>query len=37
MRIPEQLPHETFDLVLISEVGYYWCREDLQKAQTAIL
>ncbi|GJD21067.1 hypothetical protein RIVM261_060230 [Rivularia sp. IAM M-261] len=37
MRIPEQFPQETFDLVLISEVGYYWCREDLQKAQTAIL
>ncbi|BAZ11947.1 putative methyltransferase [Calothrix sp. NIES-4071] len=37
MRIPEQFPQETFDLVLISEVGYYWCREDLRKAQTAIL
>lgn len=37
MRIPEQFPQETFDLVLISEVGYYWCREDLQKAQTLIL
>ncbi|MBF2066882.1 MAG: methyltransferase domain-containing protein [Calothrix sp. C42_A2020_038] len=37
MRIPEQFPQERFDLVLISEVGYYWCPEDLQKAQTAIL
>ncbi|OKH52357.1 methyltransferase [Calothrix sp. HK-06] len=37
MRVPEQFPQETFDLILISEVGYYWCREDLQKAQTAIL
>ncbi|RUS97541.1 hypothetical protein DSM106972_082780 [Dulcicalothrix desertica PCC 7102] len=37
MRIPEQFPQETFDLVLISEVGYYWCRKDLQKSQTLIL
>jgi phosphoglycolate phosphatase-like HAD superfamily hydrolase/protein-L-isoaspartate O-methyltransferase len=36
MRIPEQFPQETFDLILISEVGYYWCREDLQKAQAKI-
>ncbi len=37
MRVPEQFPQEMFDLVLISEVGYYWCWEDLQKAQQHII
>ncbi|MGI8499764.1 MAG: SAM-dependent methyltransferase [Hassallia sp.] len=37
MRLPEQYPEETFDLVLVSEVGYYWCWEDLQKAKQCIL
>jgi len=26
-----------FDLTLVSEVGYYWCWEDLKKAQKLIL
>lgn len=37
MCVPQQFPEETFDLVLVSEVGYYWCYEDLKKAQVAIL
>jgi phosphoglycolate phosphatase-like HAD superfamily hydrolase len=37
MRVPEQFPNEMFDLVLISEVGYYWCQEDLQKARQHII
>lgn len=37
MRVPEQFPNEMFDLVLISEVGYYWCREDLTKARQCII
>ena len=37
MRLPEQYPEEMFDLVLVSEVGYYWCWEDLQKAKHCIL
>ena len=37
MRVPEQFPNEMFDLVLISEVGYYWCWEDLQKARQHII
>jgi len=37
MRLPEQYPEEMFDLVLVSEVGYYWCWEDLQKAKQCIL
>ena len=26
-----------FDLTVVSEVGYYWCWEDLKKAQQCIL
>jgi phosphoglycolate phosphatase-like HAD superfamily hydrolase len=37
MRLPEQYPEEMFDLVLVSEVGYYWCWEDLQRAKQCIL
>lgn len=37
MRLPEQYPEEMFDLVLVSEVGYYWCWSDLQKAKQCIL
>ncbi|MEH1838533.1 MAG: SAM-dependent methyltransferase [Nostoc sp.] len=37
MRVPEQYPDEMFDLTLVSEVGYYWCWEDLKKSQQRIL
>lgn len=37
MNFPQQFPDELFDLILVSEVGYYWCREDLQIAQQRIL
>ncbi|WP_287127419.1 class I SAM-dependent methyltransferase [Candidatus Cyanaurora vandensis] len=36
-RVPEEFPTETFDLVLVSEVGYYWSWTDLARAQTCIL
>lgn len=36
MNVPHQYPAETFDLVLLSEVGYYWCRPDLHLAQKRI-
>ena len=29
MRVPAEFPDETFDLVVVSEVGYYWSRADL--------
>ena len=29
MRVPAEFPVETFDLVVLSEVGYYWSRADL--------
>lgn len=37
MCLPEQYPEEKFDLTLVSEVAYYWCWEDLKKAQIAIV
>lgn len=37
MRVPEQFPDRSFDLILISEVGYYWSLADLRKAQQQIL
>lgn len=36
MNVPQEYPDESFDLVLLSEVGYYWCRADLLKAQRRI-
>ena len=32
MRVPHELPEKQFDLILVSEVGYYWSHADLQKA-----
>ena len=37
MSVPEKYPKQMFDLTLVSEVGYYWCWEDLKKAQKLIL
>lgn len=37
MQIPEQLPEGHFDLILLSEVGYYWSRADLAIAADALL
>ena len=37
MNFPQQFPDELFDLILVSEVGYYWSREDLKIAQQRIL
>lgn len=36
LNFPHEYPEEKFDLILVSEVGYYWCREDLQTAQRRI-
>lgn len=32
MQVPDEVPGGRFDLVLLSEVGYYWSRGDLQRA-----
>ncbi|MBM0743432.1 methyltransferase domain-containing protein [Phormidium sp. CLA17] len=37
MCVPKAYPNEQFDLTVLSEVGYYWCREDLEKAQQLML
>lgn len=36
MVVPEEFPDDTFDLVVLSEVGYYWSREALQDAKARI-
>lgn len=37
MSVPQRYPKQMFDLTLVSEVGYYWCWEDLRKAQQLML
>ncbi|WAL58220.1 SAM-dependent methyltransferase [Thermocoleostomius sinensis] len=37
MSVPHTYPDELFDLTILSEVGYYWCWEDLQQAQQLII
>lgn len=36
MRVPDEFPSEPFDLIIVSEVGYYWSYEDLDRALTLI-
>ncbi len=37
MVLPDEFPTESFDLILLSEVGYYWSMADLLKAQAKIM
>ena len=37
LRVPEEFPAQQFDLVLVSEVGYYWSPADLARAADQIL
>jgi LmbE family N-acetylglucosaminyl deacetylase len=37
MQFPQQSPNEPFDLILLSEVGYYWGWEDLQLARSRMI
>ncbi len=37
MQVPEEFPEQLFDLVVVSEVGYYWSPDDLARAQAKIL
>jgi SAM-dependent methyltransferase len=37
MSVPQDFPAESFDLIVLSEVGYYWSWADLNKAQNLIL
>ena len=36
MQVPHQYPERSFDLTLVSEVGYYWGKADLEIAQRQI-
>ena len=36
LQIPAQMPAGSFDLVLVSEVGYYWDRPDLDRTMTLL-
>ena len=36
MQVPYQYPSRRFDLTVVSEVGYYWGRQDLPTAQAQI-
>ena len=31
MHVPREMPNGSFDLIVLSEVGYYWQREDLER------
>ena len=37
MQVPDQFPDEQFDLILVSEVGYYWSPDDFALAQAEIV
>lgn len=37
MQVPDVFPDEQFDLILLSEVGYYWSIDDLKQARQEIL
>jgi protein-L-isoaspartate O-methyltransferase len=37
MQMPQEYPDEMFDLIVLSEVGYYFCWDDLDKVQQIII
>ncbi len=37
MKVPDTFPQDSYDLILVSEVGYYWSWQDMDKAQQLIL
>lgn len=37
MRVPDTFPDERFDLIVLSEVGYYWSTDDLARARRRIV
>jgi protein-L-isoaspartate O-methyltransferase len=37
MQMPQEYPDEMFDLIVLSEVGYYFCWDDLDKVQRIII
>jgi protein-L-isoaspartate O-methyltransferase len=37
MQLPQEYPDEMFDLIVLSEVGYYFCWNDLHQVQKIII
>ncbi len=37
MRVPDEFPNDEYDLIVVSEVAYYWSTEDLERAQKLIV
>jgi SAM-dependent methyltransferase len=37
LRVPKAFPDARFDLIVVSEVGYYWSHEDLRRARDLIV
>ncbi|MDQ2769432.1 MAG: nodulation S family protein [Bacteroidota bacterium] len=37
LRVPEEFPDQPFDLIVLSEVGYYWSAPDLARAAGQLL
>ncbi|MET4076423.1 SAM-dependent methyltransferase [Hymenobacter sp. UYCo722] len=37
MRVPEEFPAQQFDLIMLSEVGYYWSAADLARAADQLI
>jgi SAM-dependent methyltransferase len=37
LRVPDEFPDERFDLILVSEVAYYWSLHDLARAEALII
>ena len=37
LRVPEEFPAQQFDLILLSEVGYYWSPADLARAADLLI
>ena len=37
LRVPEEFPNQAFDLIMLSEVGYYWSPADLARATNLLI
>ncbi|MGY3090066.1 SAM-dependent methyltransferase [Hymenobacter sp. UYAg731] len=37
LRVPEEFPSQSFDLIVLSEVGYYWSPADLARAADLLI
>ncbi|GAB2861050.1 class I SAM-dependent DNA methyltransferase [Hymenobacter ruber] len=37
LRVPEEFPNQSFDLIVLSEVGYYWSPADLARAADLLI